>query len=539
MPADKQRDRRPRKGRIAFIAPGSSGALQPAVFGNKAANLARMASLGVPVPPAFVLGVSVCEDYFRNDGRLPEDVPDLLEQGLRHLELATGLRYGDRRRPLLVSVRSGAPVSLPGLMETLLNVGLSRQTLEGVVFATGNPRFAWDSYRRLVQSVGETVFGHQPTLYESVMARTLRSEGIPDAGELDSRTLRTIANEYEELFAEAVGSRFPASPTEQLKLAVTAVLQSARSARVDSFVKADMLREAPSTAVTVQAMVFGNAGMSSGAGVVFTRNPATGFPEMMVDFKLGAQGDDVVSGRATGSAAEFERTLPGAAEELKGVCHRLEVAYGDMQDVEFTVQEKKLFILQSRSGKRAPLAALRIAVDLVSEGVLSEEQAQARLTGVALDDIVITRVETSERAIAHGEPASTGVASGRAAFSSESAEVYAGQGPVILVTDSLSPDDLPGVVAASGVLAAHGARTAHAAVVARQLGKVCIVNCSELVLGMASQKAQLGRRRLKEGDMITLDGNTGDVYWGEIAVTEERPVELLATVAGWTSAQPV
>jgi pyruvate,orthophosphate dikinase len=259
---------------------------------------------------------------------------------------------------------------------------------------------------------------------------------------------------------------------------------------------------------------------------------------MMVDFKLGAQGDDVVSGRATGSAAEFAQALPESARELEAVCRRLEKAYGDMQDIEFTVQEKKLFILQSRSGKRAPLAALRIAVDLVSEGLVSPEEARARLAGANLDEIVITRVDTTQRPLAHGEPASTGVASGQAAFDSESAALFAAHGPVILVTDSLTPDDLPGVAAAAGVLAAQGARTSHAAVVARQLGKVCIVNCPDLTFETASRKATLGGRRLKEGDIITLDGNTGDVYWGEVMMTEERPEELLATVAGWASAEP-
>jgi pyruvate,orthophosphate dikinase len=539
MPAGSRQDRRADKDRIALIGPGSTRALPARTFGNKAANLAKMAALGIPVPPAFVLGVSVCDDYYRNGDRLPDDVPELLERGLRHLEAASGLRYGDRRRPLLVSVRSGAPVSLPGLMETLLNVGLSRQTVEGLVFMTGNPRFAWDSYRRLVQGVGETVYGHDSGLYETALAHRLRSEDLPDLSELDSRSMRALATEYEELFAETAGARFPVSPAEQLKLAVTAVLRSAHGPRVDSFVRAEMLRGAPSTAVTVQAMVFGNAGMNSGAGVAFTRDPATGAAETMVDFKLGAQGDDVVSGKSTGSAAEFTRVLPAPARELEAVCHRLEKAYGDMQDIEFTVQEKKLFILQSRSGKRAPLAALRIAVEMVAEGLLDPEEARVRLAGVDLDEIVITKVDTTHRPLARGESASTGVASGRAAFGSESAEAFAANGPTILIADSLTPDDLPGVAAAGGVLVARGARTSHAAVVARQLGKVCIVNCPDLVFDPASRKASLGRRRLKEGDIITLDGNTGDIYLGEVTVTEERPEALLATVSGWSSPESV
>ncbi len=519
--------------RIAYIGRGCPGDLSPLEFGNKAANLARMASLGVPVPPGFAVAVGVCDDFHSNGGHLPADVPKLLEKGLRHLEDATGLRYGDRRRPLLVSVRSGAPVSMPGLMETLLNVGLNRQTVEGLVFMTGNPRFAWDSYRRLIQSFGQTVFSHDATLYDALLSRVLESEGVPDPVELDSLTLRKLANEFEELFGDLAGSRFPSNPGEQLKLATSAVLRSARGPRVEAFLKAEMLESMPSTAVTVQAMVFGNRGMDSGAGVVFTRNPASGFREMMVDFKFGAQGEDVVSGRATGSAVEFGRAMPEVAGELERVCRRLERDYGDMQDIEFTVQEGKLFILQSRTGKRAPLAALQIAVDTVAEGLLTPGQGLALLSDVDLDGIVLSRVDSNDEPLGRGESASTGVAAGRVALSNESAEAYAVQGPVILLRDSLSPDDLPGVIAAAGVLAARGARTSHAAVVARQMGKVCIVNCRDLKLDGAAAKCRIGSRDVAEGDAITLDGNTGAVYWGEIGMVEERPMDLLATVQSW------
>jgi len=306
---------------------------------------------------------------------------------------------------------------------------------------------------------------------------------------------------------------------------------------VEAFLKADMLDSAPCTAVTVQTMVFGNRGRDSGAGVLFTRNPATGSREMMVDFKFGAQGDDVVSGRAAGSGDEFELAMPEVYGELEQLYRRLEQDYGDMQDVEFTVQEGALFILQSRAGKRAPLAALRIAVEMVEEGLLAPAQALELLADVDLDSIVLVRVDTADEPAGHGDPASTGVASGRAAFSNETAEAYAAHGSAILVKDCLSPDDLPGVNAAAGVLASCGARTSHAAVVARQMGKVCIVNCRDLDFGTAG-RARLGGRILAEGEVITLEGNTGAVYRGDVDIIKERPDALLATVRGWGDGTP-
>ena len=519
--------------RIAFFGRNASGKISKEEFGGKAANLARMVSLAVPVPPGFALGVSICDDFHRAGGQLPSDVPKLLEKGLQFVENATGLKYGDRRRPLLVSVRSGAPVSMPGLMETLLNVGLNRQTLDGLVFMTGNPRFAWDSYRRLIQGMGQTVFLHEAGPYDSLLRHALHSEGVPDAIELDSGSLRRLAGEYEGLFADLAGHRFPTDVGEQLRLATSAVLGSARGARVEAFLKAQMLESAPSTAVTVQTMVFGNRGMNSGAGVAFTRDPSTGVDEMMVDFKFGAQGEDVVSGEATGSAAEFKQAMPEMFRELERVCHRLEQDSKDMQDVEFTVQEGNLFILQSRVGKRAPLAALRIAVEMVAEGLLTPAAGLVQLGDLDPETIVVSRVASPEEPLGLGEPASAGVASGRVALTSERAEAYACEGPTILVRTTLSPDDLPGVTASAGVLAARGARTSHAAVVARQLGKVCIVNCPNLALSVGEGTCRFGSRAVAEGEVITLDGNVGAVYAGKLGVVEEKPTELIETVRRW------
>ena len=519
--------------RLAFFGRGSIDDAPREAFGNKAANLAQMVTMGVNVPPGFALGVSVCEDFHRSGGHFPADVPKLLENGLRFLENASGLTYGDRRRPLLVSVRSGASISMPGLMETLLNVGLNRQTLEGLIFMTGNPRFAWDSYRRLVQSMGQTVFSQEAGAYESLLKRALDSEGVPDATELDSGSLRKLATEYEGLFADLAGRRFPADVSEQLKLATSAVLASARGPRVEAFLKAEMLESAPSTAVIVQAMVFGNRGMNSGAGVVFTRDPSTGANEMMVDFKFGVQGEDVVSGEASGSMQAFKQGMPKMFRELERVCRRLEQSSKDMQDIEFTVQEGKLYILQTRAGKRAPLAALRIAVEMVAEGLLTPEAGLIQLGDTDPETVVLQRVDSREEPLGFGESASAGVASGRVALTSGRAEAYAVEGPVILVRNTFSPDDLPGVTASAGVLAARGARTSHAAVVARQMGKVCIVNCPGLVLSTAQGTCRFGRREIAEGEVITLDGDSGAIYAGTVDVVEEKPTELIETVRGW------
>ena len=519
--------------RIAFFGRGASGKISKDEFGSKAANLARMVSLAIPVPPGFALGVGICDDFHRAGGQLPPDVPKLLAKGLQFVENATGLKYGDRRRPLLVSVRSGASVSMPGLMDTLLNVGLNRQTLDGLIFMTGNPRFAWDSYRRLVQSMGQTVFLHEVGPYDSLLRHVLDSEGVPDATELDSGSLRRLAAEYETLFADLTGHRFPTDVGEQLRLATSAVLGSARGARVEAFLKAQMLESAPSTAVTVQTMVFGNRGMNSGAGVAFTRDPSTGANEMMVDFKLGVQGEDVVSGEATGSASEFKQAMPEMFRELERVCRRLEQDSKDMQDIEFTVQEGNLFILQCRAGKRAPLAALRIAVEMVTEGLITPVAGLVQLGEIDPETIVEKRVASHEEPLGLGESAAAGVASGRMALTCERAEAYACEGPAILVRTTLSPDDLPGVTASAGVLAARGARTSHAAVVARQLGKVCIVNCPDLVVNGADGKCRFSGREIAEGDVITLDGNSGAVYAGRLDVVEEKPTELIEIVRRW------
>ena len=523
----------PERPRMVFFGAQAGDEVAREEFGNKASNLARMAAMGIPVPPGFSLGVSVCEEFHRNRGRLPADVPVLLGKGIQHLEKATGLRYGGSRRPLLVSVRSGAPVSMPGLMETILDVGLNRETVQGLIYMSGNPRFAYDSRRRLLESFGTAVFGQNPRPYRALLRRAMEAEEVPDAAELDSAALRNLAAEYERLFQASAGRRFPEEVFEQLGLAAAAVMRSWKGPKVEAFRKLDLLKGARGTAVTVQAMVYGNMGPRSGAGVMFTRNPSTGECDMMVDFKSGVQGEDVVSGESSPSPIPLREAMPEVYSELVRHGRRLEEHFRDMQDLEFTIQEGKLYILQSRAGKRTPLAALRIAVELVREGRLQPAEGLALLGEVDVEKIVIQRSSTGETPLARGEPASPGVASGALALSAERAQKWAADRAVILVRETASPDDIAGLAASAGLLTARGARTSHAAVVARQMGKVCIVNCGDLGIDIPGRRLRVGEHDLAEGSLLTLDGNTGNVYSGRTEVIRERPDGLLAVYNSW------
>ncbi|VVB90867.1 Phosphoenolpyruvate synthase [uncultured archaeon] len=506
-------------------------------FGNKAAYLARIAKLGIPVPPGFSLNVSICEEYYRNGGKLPRDVPDLLRQGIAFIERATGLTFGGSK-PLLVSVRSGAPVTMPGIMETLLNVGLNRETLRRMMSLTGNPRFSWDCYRRLMENFGEVVFSHDAGQYRSLLNDAMKRESILDEVELESSSLKRLAGEYERIFL-AGGRKLPEDVYEQLELAVVAVLRSWMNPRAQAFRRMNLVRNVRGTAVTVQAMVYGNIGPRSGAGVAFTRNPWTGENELLLDFKFGAQGEDVVSGaQSAATQRELLETMPQVDQELLAVGRKIESHFKDMQDIEFTVQEGKLYILQSRDGKRSPLAALRIAVELCQEGVISPQEALQRLREVDIESISVQKVISHEAPLAAGISASSGVASGRIAFTGRVAERFSAEGPVILVREMVTPDDIPRIAICAGILTARGARTSHAAVVARQMGKVCIVNCTDLEIDVPNHKCQLGGRELSEGDVITLDGNAGLVYLDhrKVEVLYEKPLALIAVVKSWERA---
>lgn len=508
-----------------------------AEFGNKAAGLAEMDLLGIPVPPGFTLGVSLCEEYHAG-GTLPQDVPELVARGIRFLEETTGHAFGGQRRPLILSVRSGAPVSMPGIMDTILNIGLNHDTIQGLIFSTGNPRFAWDSYRRFLRDYGQIIAGIEPKKFLAVLQKAMDQEDALDETELDSLTLRKVCGDYERILS-ASGTPVPEKVHEQLNVSIEAVLRSWANPKAESFRRLHLIDGVRGTAVTVQMMVFGNVGQNSGAGVAFTRNPWTGVNELVVDFKFGAQGEDVVSGLGEPSTQEeFSRVMPGTYLKLREIGSRLETYLKDMQDMEFTVQEGTLYLLQNRPGKRAPFAALRIAVDLCREGVITPAQALALLSGIDVDSIVDERVEGPDMPIARGIPASTGVATGTIVLSDARAAEDSRTGPVIFVSESASPEDIPGISAAAGLLTAQGARTSHAAVVAREMGKVCIVNCTGLSINRRRHAIRIGGQDLKEGQMISLDGNTGAVYLGKVEVVRDRPSDLISAVRGFRKAAP-
>ena len=509
---------------------------RPAI-GNKAYGLLRLVEAGLPVPPGFVLGTEWCRRFHAEGKQLPAELNAALEAGLRELERATGCRLGDRRKPLLVSVRSGAAASMPGMMQTVLNVGLTEAALQGLIRTTGHPRFAWDCYRRVIQAYAETVGGLSADLFEEILAAELQRAGVPAESELDVAGLRAVCAASLECFEAATGTPFPQDPAMQLRQAVEAVFRSWQGVPARTYRQLHRIDDAGGTAVTVQVMVFGNMGHRSGAGVAFTRDPATGEDQLYLDFLPDAQGEDVVSGRRTAQGAdELLQRLPAVHMELEQIRHDLEALFGDAQDFEFTVQEGKLFLLQTRDAKRTPWAGLRIALDLAAAGVITRADALGRIAPYDLQ--AITRhelaVESFHGALARGIPAGPGIAVGRVALDADAAIRMAGAGdPVILVRRDTSTSDLAGMAVANGILTAIGSRTSHAAVVARHLDKVCVVGCSAICIEAAPRRIHIGAQRIDEGDVLALDGNDGRVYVGRVEVIERRPIELLATVAAW------
>jgi len=513
--------------RILLFSPGQGAEVAAADFGNKAANLARMAALGLPVPPGFALHVDLCREYYDRGRRLSDDLGSLLEEGVRFLERATGLEFGSRRNPLLVSVRSGSAVSMPGMMSTVLNVGLNRDTVQGLILRRGNPRFAWDSYRRLLENFAE-VTGVEPGVFSAAVRAAMATDGALDQSELDFRSLRELSGTYERLFKQRNAQPFPADARTQLTAACRAVLDSWMSRRARAFRLTHGLDDTGGTAITVQAMVYGNLGPESGAGVMFTRNPWNGEHQPLIDFKRAVQGEDVVSQSRTARRNHLATLFPEAHRELLDAGRRLEEVFRDMQDVEFTIEGRKLYLLQTRAGAREPLAALRIALDLAHEGLLSRAEALERLRGLDLDAIVISEIADAGEPVARGEPASLGVASGRLAFSNASATEMAGRGPVILVRDDLAADDLAALQLAVGAILPRGSRTSHAIVVARQMGKVVVVHCPEISIDPEARALRIGTRELAEGDPVTVDGATGRIFAGTVRYVTRAPTDLLA-----------
>ena len=502
------------------------------ILGGKGANLAEMTNLGIPVPPGFTIAASACI-AFLHDGVVPDALRDEVEHNLERLQQVTGRALGDVTNPLLVSVRSGAAVSMPGMMETILNLGLNDRAVQGLATQSGSARFAYDSYRRFLQMYGDVVLGVPTPQFEQLLTAKRIAGRVSSDAELSEDALRNLVEEYKQLVKVRTGRDFPMDPKEQLWGATQAVWRSWMLKKAVDYRKVNGIPETLGTAVNIVAMVFGNMGDDSGTGVAFTRDPSTGEKRFFGEFLVNAQGEDVVAGiRTPLHIDEMATRLPAAWHELLATQERLEQHYGDMQDVEFTVERGTLYMLQTRTGKRTAAAAVRIADEMVTEGLITKTQAVQRVDAAQLDQLLHPIIDPAARAtpIAIGLPASPGAASGVAVFDPDVAERRAAGGErVILVREETTPEDFHGIVAARAVLTARGGMTSHAAVVARGMGKCAVVGCQEITVDAVHRHFTVNGRQVDEGDWITLDGASGRVFVGDLPTV---PSDVVRVVSG-------
>jgi pyruvate, orthophosphate dikinase len=507
------------------------------LLGGKGIGLAEMTQLGVPVPSGFTITTDACRAYRGSGKQYPEGLQEEIDDHLARLEERTGKRFGDPDDPLLVAVRSGAAVSMPGMMDTILNLGLNATAAEGLAARTGNARFAYDSYRRLIQMFGEVVDGVDGQRFEGALAELKRTRAVSEDVELEADDLRGLLGQFAGIYKEETGSGFPQDAREQLRRAVAAVFDSWDSPRAQVYRHTYDIPDDLGTAVNVVQMVFGNKGARSGTGVCFTRDPATGEARLFGEFLPDAQGEDVVAGIRTPQPIEQMReTLPEAYAQLVETLARLEAHYREMQDIEFTVEDGALFLLQTRAGKRTAAAALRIAVEMVDEGLISREEAVARIDPGQLDQLLHPMIDPKAEieVAAKGLNASPGAASGAIVLDADTAEARGRSGEdVILVRWETTPDDIHGLIQARGVLTAHGGMTSHAAVVARGMGKPCVAGCEALSIDTRTGEVKLGEHTLRAGDTITIDGGTGRVIVGEVPLVPPAIDENFETVLGW------
>jgi pyruvate,orthophosphate dikinase len=507
------------------------------LLGGKGAGLCTMTQLGLPVPPGFIITTEVCREYYRQ-GRLPDGLMDEVKEAIRKLEKITGKRFGDPSNPLLVSVRSGAKYSMPGMMDTILNLGMNDQVAEGLAKLTGNERFAMDAYRRFLQMFGKIVLGVKGEKFEEIFERKKREIGAKSDLDLGPKELREIVNEFKELIRKEKGFDFPQDPLKQLELAIEAVFRSWNNPRAIEYRNFYKIPHDLGTAVNVVTMVFGNMGMDSGTGVVFTRDPATGEKRLYGEFLFNAQGEDVVAGiRTPLKIEELKEKYPELYRRLEEVAEKLERHYKDMQDTEFTVERGKLYMLQTRAGKRTALAAVKIAVDMVKEGLISKEEAILRIEPQHVEQLLHPQVDPRAKVqvIAKGINASPGAAVGKAVFDSKRAKELGEKGQkVILVRPETNPDDVGGMIVSQGVLTSRGGATAHAAVVARGLGKPAVVGCEEIDIDVERRCFTApGGIVVKEGDVITINGTTGEVILGEAPLIEPQLTGELQELLTW------
>ena len=492
------------------------------ILGGKGAGLAEMVNLGIPVPPGFTISTEACLLYYENNKILPTAIWDEVLNNLKKLEEVTNKTFGSNNNPLLVSVRSGARASMPGMMDTILNLGLNDVSVESLAKASGNPRFAYDSYRRFIQMFGDVVLGIPHALFEEIIEERKNKLNKKYDTELDVEDLKFIVNKYKSLVKEKIGKDFPQDPIEQLKLAINAVFDSWYNDRAKTYRKINRIPDDWGTAVNIMTMVFGNMGDTSGTGVAFTRNPATGEKKVFGEFLINAQGEDVVAGiRTPKPIDELKEILPQAFNELMEVCKKLEIHYKDMQDVEFTIENGKLYMLQTRNGKRTALSAVKIAYDMVNEKLIDKKTAVLRVSPDQINQLLHPMIDPKEhyKSIASGLPASPGAAVGKVVFSAKEAEEWAKKGEkVVLVRAETSPEDIGGMHVAVGILTSTGGMTSHAAVVARGMGKCCVVGCGAIKVNEREKLFKVNEHTVKEGDVITINGTTGEVILGPVTL---------------------
>jgi pyruvate,orthophosphate dikinase len=516
------------------------------LLGGKGANLAEMASIGLPVPPGFTITTEVCTAFYDNKRRYPDGLDAEVQKALAHVEKAVGRKFGDAKDPLLVSVRSGARVSMPGMMDTVLNLGLNDTTVEGLAKVGNDPRFAWDSYRRFIQMYGSVVMGIDHHHFEEVIEHTKLEADVTEDTALTAKHWQQVVAAYKDLVHQEKGKAFPQDPQEQLWGAIGAVFGSWMNPRAITYRRLHDIPAAWGTAVNVQAMVYGNMGNDCATGVCFTRDPSTGENAFYGEYLVNAQGEDVVAGirtpqpvsKANAKPGEtpMEAVMPGAYADLLRVRETLEKHYHDMQDLEFTVQQNKLYMLQTRNGKRTTAASLKMAVDMAHEGLIDQDEAVRRVNPSALDQLLHPTLDPKapRTLLARGLPASPGAASGAVVFNADEAESRAQKGEaIILVRVETSPEDIHGMNAARGILTARGGMTSHAAVVARGMGRACVAGASEIAVDYNAQVLYAAGRTVRAGEIITLDGATGEVFLGHVAMVEPAMSKDFATLMVW------
>ena len=513
------------------------------LLGGKGAGLAEMSNLGLPVPPGFTITTKACVHFFDSEEQWPDTLWEETLEGLKHVEEITGKQFGDSENPLLVSVRSGAPVSMPGMMDTVLNLGLNDTTVEGLAAKSGNPRFAWDSYRRFITMFGDVVLGIHYTRFARVADQLRKGR---EESELSVDELKELVNALKGVIAEGHGS-FPEHPEDQLRLAINAVFRSFNTPRARYYRKSQGIPDNTGTAVNIQAMVFGNMGDTSATGVCFTRDPKNGERVFFGEWLPNAQGEDVVAGTHTpgplsteqkgADGTPLDQAMPAVYDELNGIQEVLESHFKDMQDIEFTVEDNKLYLLQTRTGKRTPAAAVQIAVDMVNEGLIDVDEAIGRIDPASLELVLRPMLDpdAKKKVIARGLDASPGAATGRVVFHSDEAQELAERGEsVILVRMETSPEDIQGMTVSTGILTSRGGQTSHAAVVARGMGRPCVVGCSEIAVDYARALFYAGDTVIRRGDWITIDGGTGEVMEGQVpTIAPPTDAGAMAQLLGW------